>query len=433
MTILFNIVFSLEFMFHGYCAYVYCSSVFKERKSTINSLFLFLSASMAEFCVYVLFENTPINISIMILLTTAVCVFCFKSKVIMCFLHSFILTGIFGMSELFSVPIANIVVSENYFASHKMESELIVSTVSKLIFFVICKVISMISKKESATTKSIWLLTVPLMSLICGLAVTSLSDLHDSNGEIKFNIVIMIFAVTMLIINIVVFAVHENYVKAANETQKIRLLEQKKELDYKHYKVLESEYNDSRILIHDIKHHSNTISALADSKDEQGMKNYIESVKKCITSFGGQVYTGNKIIDIILYQKSEVCFKEGINFHFKSNNIKMEFIDEADICCILSNLLDNAIEAAQKSENRSIELTFYSNIQKTIYFIEITNSCDIPPIIKNGRMITEKSNSRYHGVGIYSVEKTLKKYSGYLSYHYDNNDRIFQITVTIKK
>ena len=134
------------------------------------------------------------------------------------------------MSELFSVPIANIVVSENYFASHKMESELIVSTVSKLIFFVICKVISMISKKESATTKSIWLLTVPLMSLICGLAVTSLSDLHDSNGEIKFNIVIMIFAVTMLIINIVVFAVHENYVKAANETQKIRLLEQKKSL-----------------------------------------------------------------------------------------------------------------------------------------------------------------------------------------------------------
>lgn len=432
MTILFNIVFAFEFLFHGYCIYVYCSAIFKEKKSTINSLFLFLSASMVEFYIHVLFRNTPVNIAVMILLTTAVCVFCFKSKVIICFLHSFILTGIFGMLELFSVPIANIVVSENYFASHKTESELIVSTISKLILFVICKIISMISEKESDMKKSVCLLTVPLMSLICGLAVTSLSDLYDVTGEIRFNIVIMIFSVTMFIINIVVFAVHENYVKVANETKKIRLLEQKNDLDYKHYKVLETEYNELRIFIHDIKHHINTISALANSKDEQGLKSYIKSIKHYTPALGGQVYTGNKIIDIILHQKSEVCLKEGIKFHFKSNNIRLEFMDEADICCILSNLLDNAIEAARKSENKSIELTFYSNNQKKIYFIETINSCDNPPIIKNGRIITEKAYRRYHGIGIYSIERTLKKYSGYLSYHY-YDDRIFKVTATIEK
>ena len=143
--------------------------------------------------------------------------------------------------------------------------------------------------------------------------------------------------------------------------------------------------------------------------------------------------TGNKIIDIIIYQKSCECREQKIRFYFKHNNINFNFIEETDICCILCNILDNAIDAAKKAENKYVDLEFYTNPEKDMYFIEIHNGCDTAPVVKDGHILTDKENKREHGVGLFSVELTASKYNGFISFEYLAEKNEFCMTVTIKK
>ena len=142
---------------------------------------------------------------------------------------------------------------------------------------------------------------------------------------------------------------------------------------------------------------------------------------------------GNKIIDVVIHQKSEICRNKGINFTFSPNNIKFEFADETDICCILSNLLDNAVESAEKSSGKLLNVEFFSHADRNMLFIEIENSCDNEPNMKNGHLLTAKKDKSKHGIGLYSVEKTVKKYNGELYFNYSEDTKKFRISVMLHK
>lgn len=430
MNIVGNIVLFLEFLFQGYCVYVYMSSLLKSKKSRMFSVSLFLCASVIEFAEYRSIELTLINIGVFVFLTFIVCMVCFENKMIVYFLHTLIISAIFAMFELLSIPFVNIALSDNYIHTHSDVSEMIVSTVSKLFLFIFCKIIYRVSEKEMTVTSSIYMFIVPVLSLLCELAICCLADNVDIE---KYNLVVAVCSVSLLVTNMIVFGVHENFVKIANETAELKLLEQKKELDYEYYKILQNNYDQSRILVHDIKHHVAVMGSMAESGDVQQLGEYILSLKN--QKYINEVYTmtGNKIIDIIIYQKSGECSEYKIKFHFKHNNINFNFIEETDICCILCNILDNAIDAAKKSENKFIDMEFYTNPEKDMYFIEVCNGCDIAPVMKDDRILTDKENKEEHGVGLYSVELTAQKYNGFISFDYSSENNQFLITVTLKK
>ena len=249
-------------------------------------------------------------------------------------------------------------------------------------------------------------------------------------GVEKYNFVLFVSFVVLMVINVVVFKVHEDNIRSANENAKLKLSEQKQMLDYENYKLLQKNYENSRILIHDIKHHLNIINSMAENED---LKKYLKSLQLQEYLNDPQKLTGNKIIDVIIHQKSEICRNKGINFTFSPSNIKFEFVDETDICCILSNLLDNAVESAEKSSERKLNVEFFSHADRNMLFIEIENSCDNEPNMKNGHLLTAKKDKSKHGIGLYSVEKTVKKYNGELYFNYSEDTKKFRISVMLHK
>ena len=352
MSILFQITMLLEFMFQGYCQYVYFSALMKRKLSPIIILPLFLLASCAE---YILYRSSYIpwfNIASVIIISFVLCIICYKAHIGVIMLHSCIAGCMLVLFELMTVPVINLVMQDNYLESHAEIRELLISTFSKLIMFTVCMLIKQIAEKELHKTKSTWLFIVPFMSVILvgGLYYLSGAEI-DIN---KYHTVLAISFIVLLVINIVVFKVHEDYVRSANEESRAKLLDQKKELDYESYKLLQKNYDDSRILIHDIKHHLNVISSMAENED---LKQYLASLKAQEYFNPSQNLTGNKIIDIIIYQKSEICRNKGIKLSFTHNNIRFDFIEEADICCIISNLIDNAIESAERSSEKVTQVT----------------------------------------------------------------------------
>ena len=428
MSILFQITMLLEFMFQGYCQYVYFSALMKRKLSPIIILPLFLLASCAGYILYRSFYNPWFNIASVIIISFVLCIICYKAHIGVIILHSCIAGCMLVLFELMTAPAINFVMQDNYLESHAEISELLISTFSKLIMFTVCMLIKQIAEKELHKTKSAWLFIVPLMSVFL---VYGLYYLFGAEIDInKYHTVLAISFMVLLVINIVVFKVHEDYVRSANEASRAKLLDQKKELDYESYKLLQKNYDDSRILIHDIKHHLNVISSMAENED---LKQYLASLKAQEYFNPSQNLTGNKIIDIIIYQKSEICRNKGIELSFTHNNIRFNFIEEADICCILSNLIDNAIESAGCSSEKAIDIVFFSRSESGPFFIEIENSCDIPPDIKDGRLITAKKDKNKHGLGIISAEKTVRKYDGELNFQYEADQRRFRISAMLNK
>ena len=418
----------LEFMFYGYCQYTYFSSFFKGKQNSNTTLSLFLLVSCAEYYIYTSFYNPLLNALSMIIFSVIVCTLCYESRISVYILHSCITTCMLVLCELSTVPFINLIMDDNYLESHAEVSELMISTLSKLVFFTICWLVKQVAEKEIQQTKSVLLFIVPLLSIVLIYGIYYLSGANINID--KYHVVLSISFIVLMVINVVVFKVHEDNVHSANENAKLKLSEQKQILDYENYKLLQENYENSRILIHDIKHHLNVINSMAEN---EGLKQYLKSLQLQEYLNNHQKLTGNKIIDVIIHQKSEICRNKGINFSFSPNNIKFEFVDETDICCILSNLLDNAIEATEKSSEKLLNIEFFANNERNLFFIEIENSCDSQPKMKDGHLTTTKKDKNKHGIGVYSVEKTVSKYNGEMYFKYDEDKKKFRISVMLHK
>ena len=428
MNALFQLTLIIEFMFFGYCQYIYFSAFFRNKQNSNLTLMLFLLASCVEYVLYVNFYHPLLNALSIITFSTAISIFCYESHFITSILHSCITTCMLTLCELYAVLLTSPFLDKNYLENRTQINELMMSTISKLLMFIVCRVIKQIAEKESQKTRSAWLFIVPVLSMILIFQIYDLSSAYM--GVEKYNFVLFVSFVVLMVINVVVFKVHEDNIRSANENAKLKLSEQKQMLDYENYKLLQKNYENSRILIHDIKHHLNIINSMAENED---LKKYLKSLQLQEYLNDLQKLTGNKIIDVIIHQKSEICRNKGINFTFSPSNIKFEFVDETDICCILSNLLDNAVESAEKSSERKLNVEFFSHADRNMLFIEIENSCDNEPNMKNGHLLTAKKDKSKHGIGLYSVEKTVKKYNGELYFNYSEDTKKFRISVMLHK
>ena len=130
---------------------------------------------------------------------------------------------------------------------------------------------------------------------------------------------------------------------------------------------------------------------------------------------------------MILNSKLLEAEKLGININI--NVDKITFSDNNyDLCLILGNLLDNAIEASsQVNDNKWICITILKN--NNIMNINISNNYSISPVEKNGKLYTTKLDKRSHGLGLDSVKQLVEKNEGVFNYKYENN--IFEANVTL--
>ena len=255
MNALFQLTLIIEFMFFGYCQYIYFSAFFRNKQNSNLTLMLFLLASCVEYVLYVNFYHPLLNALSIITFSTAISIFCYESHFITSVLHSCITTCMLTLCELCVVLLTSPFLNQNYLENFTQMNELIMSTISKLLMFIVCRVIKQIAEKESQKTRSAWLFIVPVLSMVL-VYVLSITYI----GIEKYNFVLFISFIVLMTINAVVFKVHEDSVRSANENAKLKLSEQKQMLDYENYKLLQENYENSRILIHDIKHHLNVIN-----------------------------------------------------------------------------------------------------------------------------------------------------------------------------
>lgn len=213
------------------------------------------------------------------------------------------------------------------------------------------------------------------------------------------------------------FSIRNSIIKgrAKEFKEKTDILNKQIKNQYNHYIELEKYYSEIFRIKHDINNHNNIISVLLQNGEYDELKNYMNKYNKNIINLEKEVLIcKNKIVDAICLSKRSICKEKGINIKFDIKVPEFINIDDLDLCSIYGNILDNAIEACNRiaDQNKEKFIDIKSNIVKGYLTIKIVNSKDGVSIKRNGKFITLKKDKKNHGIGLYSVQKSVDKYNG---------------------
>ena len=401
-------------VFCCYSEYMYFSHN-RNRQST-QSMIFYSGITFAKYLLYSLFYNNFLYFILFELITLFLSRNLFRIEWLYSIIHSLLIMSCFFVISYARYPILWVIMQDRFndiiFENNGQTANLYIFVLSALMFFTACQIM----RKEK------FLLFIPILSII-GLSGIFYAECQNF-GSILTEMSVFVF----LAMNLISFGVYERYVRMSENLRKISLADQKKQLDYEHYKLLQSNYNSSRKLIHDIKHHLTVIQGMTNADD---IHSYVTALSKQQIFDSRRKLTGNRIIDIVINQKSEECQKKNITFKFEHNQTDFSFMAETDICCVFANLLDNAVESAEKSAEKYVDCKLYKNNQ--LYFIEISNSCDNRPTAEKTHLITSKKDKDRHGIGMMSVKDTVKKYHGDLHFEYIEENHIFTTVAMFQK
>lgn len=194
------------------------------------------------------------------------------------------------------------------------------------------------------------------------------------------------------------------------ERLQMNVLEMRNTLLSENYKELSEIYRNNSKLYHDLNNHLNVLYQLLNEENINEAKDYIKEISKPILGLSKTAWTGIDVVDVVINSKlqkmNETEIMSDINVEFpKACNILPN-----DVCTILSNLLDNAIEATQKvEESKYIKLI----IRRAKYFLFIRVS-NPSKKMKEFEVLpkTTKDNKNLHGWGLQSVNDVVEKYNG---------------------
>lgn len=172
--------------------------------------------------------------------------------------------------------------------------------------------------------------------------------------------------------------------------------------------IMESQ-NSIRMWRHDVANHISVLDSLKISPE------LIAKTTELIdTKTAAPVQTHNPVLDTLINLKIEKANEKKIDirtevFYPSSDNYEIENVD---LICLFSNLLDNAIEAAEKVENKKRFIDLKVTPQYNLLYINIENSTDKAPKTDSGKYLSDKPNPSEHGFGTQIINKIVHKYAG---------------------
>ena len=154
---------------------------------------------------------------------------------------------------------------------------------------------------------------------------------------------------------------------------------------------------------------------------------YLDALEKELDHVDTLVKSGNMMVDAILNSKLTLARRQGISINCKVRVPEKISVEDVDLCVILGNLMDNALEACRLIEERERFLRIYMTVNKSQLYLSIQNSARAEPDFDERNYITKKRGN--HGLGMKRVQAAVEKYHGYLNLA--NEPGIFAAEVTM--
>lgn len=189
-----------------------------------------------------------------------------------------------------------------------------------------------------------------------------------------------------------------------------KAIKQRIEMYENQLEIMQQSQRNIRSLRHDIKNHLILLQTYIASQEYDKALQYIESINEYMVVSGQFIHTGNQEIDAILNYMIGKAQSKGCKVETQIQVPNECFISKMDLNVLLSNLLDNALEALERVEQRYLYISM--KYQKGVFAMCIKNSYDGTLIKKGKKYITRKNDIENHGIGLQNVNEVIEKYNG---------------------
>ena len=193
-----------------------------------------------------------------------------------------------------------------------------------------------------------------------------------------------------------------------------RIAAYQQELIETHYREVENMYRQMRGWRHDYRGHIQAMKALLSAGDLDGLKDYLDKLDTDLNTVDTVIKTGNPMADAILNSKISLAQSRGITVKADAHVPVGLRMSEIDLCCILGNLFDNAIEASMALPEEERLIRVYMEMKGTQLYISFTNFTAGKKLRKTGK-VYKSTKGEGHGFGLVRIDKIIEQLDGYLS------------------
>lgn len=192
-----------------------------------------------------------------------------------------------------------------------------------------------------------------------------------------------------------------------------------------YYRMLSERSEEQKILIHDMRNHLNQLDRLIQEQDYIRSASYLRELLNTSAFQPASRICDNEMASMILMHYQEVCRQKNIRFFPDVRSKCLDSLSMQELTALLTNLLDNAVEASEGIPDAFIELRVSQRFRTQIV-ICMDNSCDrLPRHSEHGLLLTHKADAARHGFGMKSIQRIVKKHSGTVQTSHDAEAKVF--------
>lgn len=404
----------------------------KRNKSQVVLSVLMLIV-LSRLCIHFLKKYTIIKMLLMIVMIILAMWFLYEISFIKTLILVFFIESIITITDYIVIMI----LAKNYgdITTLGGASSLIgrlILILSRLILFAILIVISRISSKkrnnvtaDMSNKEWIQFLIFPIFT-ICAVMLMVNSVMKSYHSDIVP--VYYIIAIGLIVLNLVVFHLISEILEHSRKMKEAQILRQQSIGQVGLYNSMRENYNIQRQRTHEYKNQIVCMDMLMKKKDYSKLEDYIGNILDGLDAQLDMVDTNNDVVNAILNAKYYEAIKNDVLFVLKINDLSDIKVSDEDIVTILSNLLDNAIEAAKQCNvgKRTVKIKLLS--EDDVLTIAVSNTYKTEPMLtEDGYIRTTKNNKEEHGWGIRNIVATLEKYDAEYIIDYKNGEFVFSI------
>ena len=187
------------------------------------------------------------------------------------------------------------------------------------------------------------------------------------------------------------------------------------ELIEKQVQEIQNMYRQVRGWRHDYRNHIQNMKIQLDEKNYEKLADYLDQLADDLDTVDTVIKTGNVMADAILNSKLNIAEKLNVRLNVKANVPENLPLSDVELCSVLGNMLDNAVEACASLPEQERFIRVYIGRLKGQFYLSVQNAAGEVRKEKGGSYISTKEDSGQHGYGLFRIDRIAKKYGGYVN------------------
>lgn len=357
---------------------------------------------------------------------------CYRSKPLTALFHAGVSVALMSTCELIAYPFT----LQDPADIHYFTEMILWAALSKSLYAVSLVLLSHVVQEEESRSENsggviLLLICFPMISgvIMYILYMVSISyPVSRQHGHLISAGAVLLLFMNALVIYIYIYSKKRNKIFT-----QMQLSLQKEQNLSEYYQNMLRHDESQRILIHDIKNHLHTIALLNKKNAPEEVADYILQLTQSPALTYSACLNDNKLLNLIFCQYQQRCIEKDIRFAADIQSHAIAFMGNQDITSLFCNLLDNAMESAEKMTGGRIELNIRAQTSSPYTVVTLVNSCPDSPYSKDGRkLVSRKKNPSRHGYGMKSIERVTAKYGGNTEMYFDPESGTFHTVILLR-